>query len=222
MDDATPPNPAPAGSSPQKGLIERVTGILLSPKNEWEVIDGEASTVQSIYVPYVVVLAAIGPLAGLLGQQLIGISYGGLTVKMPIGVSVATSIIGYLLGLAAVYIAALVIDALAPTFKGQKNFISALKVAAYAWTPAWLAGIVTVVPSLALLVLVGVVYAFYLLYLGLPRLMKSPQDQSIGYVGVVIFVQFVIMAIVWVVLAQVINAMYTPTITYSPGTVTFG
>lgn len=222
MDEATPPPPAPVGSTPPKGLIERITGILLSPKTEWGVIEGEASTVQSIYIPYVVLLAAIGPIAGLIGQQLIGISVGGYSFKLPIAVSLVSSVLGYVLGLAAVYIAALVIDALAPTFKGEKNFLNALKVAAYAWTPAWLTGILAIIPQLAILGLIGVLYSFYLLYLGLPRLMKVKEDQAIGYVGVVIFIQFVILAIVYVIVGQVVSAMYTPTMTVTPGTVTFG
>ena len=57
--------------------------------------------------------------------------------------------------------------------------------AAYSFTAAWLAGIFNIVPQLAILGLVGL-YSFYLLYLGLPRLMKSPEDQSIGYIGVTI------------------------------------
>jgi len=209
MDDATPPlPPAPAGSSPPKGLVERVAGILTSPKNEWGVIEGEASNVQSIYTSYVMILAAIPPVALLLGQQLIGISFGGITVKPSIGYSVVSAILQYGLSLAAVYILALVIDALAPTFKGQKSLLNAFKVAAYSMTPGWLAGILFIVPILGLLSFIGAIYGFYLLYLGLPRLMKVKEDQALGYVGVSIFVNFLVMVIAFVIVRAISGALF--------------
>ncbi|HST35571.1 MAG TPA: Yip1 family protein [Allosphingosinicella sp.] len=220
MDDATPPSPAPAGSSPQKGLIERVMGILLKPKSEWGVIESEASTVQSIYVPYVVLLAAIGPIASIIGQQVIGINYGGFRITMPVGYTVTFAVLTFGLQLAGVYVCALIIDALAPTFKGTKNFLNAFKVAAYSFTAAWLAGIFNIVPQLAFLGLVGL-YSFYLLYLGLPRLMKTPEDQSIGYVGVTVFAMIVVWGVIMVLVSQLAWAFFTPTMTLAPGSVTF-
>ena len=47
--------PGAAGS----GLVARVKSILLQPKPTWEVIDGEPSTISSIYKSYVIPLAAI-------------------------------------------------------------------------------------------------------------------------------------------------------------------
>ena len=220
MDDATPPPPAPAGSSPQKGFIERVMGILLRPKSEWGVIESEASTVQSIYVPYVVLLAAIGPIASIIGQQVIGWNYGGVRITLPIGYTLTFAIVGFVGQLAGVYVCALIIDALAPTFKGTKNFLNAFKVAAYSFTAAWLAQIFNIIPQLAMLSIVGL-YSFYLLYLGLPRLMKSPQDQSVGYVGVTVFAMIVIWGVIMVVVSQLAWAFFAPTINFAPGSVTF-
>ena len=74
----------------------------------------------------------------------------------------------------------LVIDALAPTFNGQKNQPNALKLAVYSMTPAWLAGIFSLIPGFRVLGIVGL-YGLYLLWVGLPPLMKSPEEKSIGY-----------------------------------------
>ena len=221
MDEATPPPPAPAGSSPPKGLVERVTGILVRPKSEWAVIESEASTVQSIYMSYVVILAAIGPIASIIGQQVMGLNYGGVRITLPIGYTVTFALLTYVLQLAGVYVCALIIDALAPTFKGTKNFLNAFKVAAYSFTAAWLAGIFNIVPMLAILAILGL-YSFYLLYLGLPRLMKSPQDQSVGYVGVTVFAMIVIWGLIMVIVGQVAWSLFAPTISLTPSSVTFG
>src|SRR5262249_4682007 len=85
-----------------------------------------------------------------------------------------------------------IINALAPTFGGQQNSSQALKVAVYAYTPAWVAGVLNIVPMLGLLGLLAALYGLYLLYLGLPRLMKCPQDKAIGYTVVVVVCAIVI------------------------------
>ena len=74
---------------------------------------------------------------------------------------------------------ALIIDALAPTFNGTKNQIQALKVAAYCSTASWMAGIFALIPGLRFFGILGL-YSLYLLYLGLPVLMKSPQGKGDG------------------------------------------
>jgi hypothetical protein len=73
-----------------------------------------------------------------------------------------------------VYVMALIIDALAPTFQGQKNHPNALKLAVYSMTPAWLAGVFSLIPGLRPLSILGL-YGLYLLRVGLPPLMKVPQ-----------------------------------------------
>jgi hypothetical protein len=44
-------------------LVDRIKNILLSPRTEWPKIAGETATVQSLYVGYILVLAAIAPAA---------------------------------------------------------------------------------------------------------------------------------------------------------------
>jgi hypothetical protein len=89
------------------------------------------------------------------------------------------------------YVEALVIDALAPRFGGQKNFPAALKVAAYSSTAGWLAGIFQLIPPLSILSILGL-YSAYLLWLGLTALMRAPQEQTIGYTAAVIAIMIVI------------------------------
>ncbi len=219
--EATPPPAAPTASTPPKGLVERVKDILLRPREEWGVIDNEASTVQSIYTNYVLILAAIGPIASIIGQQLIGMNYGGVRITLPIGYTLAFAILTYALQLCGVYVCALIIDALAPTFKGTKNFLKAFKVAAYSFTAAWLAAIFNIIPDLMILSVVGL-YSFYLLYLGLPRLMRSPEDQAIGYVGVTVFVMIVVWGLIMAIVSRLAWAMFAPTVTIGSTGITFG
>ncbi len=100
------------------------------------------------------------------------------------------AILSYVLSLVMVFVLGLVIDALAPSFGGEKNPLQAFKLAAYSSTAAWVAGIFGIFPALGILGLLGL-YSLYLLYIGLPKLMKSPADKSLGYTAVVVIVMIV-------------------------------
>ena len=84
------------------------------------------------------------------------------------------------------FVLGLIIDALAPKFGGEKNSAQALKVAVYSFTPGWAVGVVRILPSLGILAGLASLYGIYLLYLGLPRLMKSPQEKAVVYTLVVV------------------------------------
>ena len=188
-----PTNPPPSGMpGAPASLVDRAKNIILSPKTEWPRIDAEPATIASIYTGYVMILAAIGPIATLIGQQLFGIGAFGYTWKPSIGYSIGTAVIGYILTLVIVYVSALIINALAPTFGGTQDQVKAFKVAAYASTPGWIAGIFGIIPLLGWLALIGALYGLYLLYLGLPVLMRVTQDKAIGYVVVIVIVNIVL------------------------------
>ncbi|MEO5574475.1 MAG: YIP1 family protein [Gammaproteobacteria bacterium] len=163
-------------------LVERVKNILLQPKQEWPVIAGENITTADLYKSYIAPLAAIPALAGFIGLSLVGISlpFLGGVYRVPIGSGLTYAIINFLLTLGAVYLLALIVNALAPTFGGEKDMRQALKLIAYSSTASWLAGIFAIVPQLSILTLLGL-YSLYLLYLGLPLLMKCPVEKAVGY-----------------------------------------
>jgi Yip1-like protein len=179
-------------------LVERVKRILLSPKTEWEVIDAEQTTTAELYTKYIAPLAAIGPIAQFIGYSVFGIGVFGTTYRVPIGSGITTAIVTYALTLAGTYILALIIDALAPTFNGQRNQIQALKVAAYSSTASWVAGIFALIPGLRMLGILGL-YSVYLLYLGLPVLMKTPRDRALAYTGVVLIAAIVLFMAVGII-----------------------
>ena len=183
-------------------IVDRVKNLLLQPKVEWPVIDAEPHTVQGLYTQYVMILAAIGPVAAFIGYSLIGVSGFGFSYRVPIAAGLAHMVMSYLLTLGSVYVMALVIDALAPTFGGTKNFMQAFKVAAFAPTAAWIAGIFAIIPMLGILALVGL-YSVYLLYLGLPLLMKVPSEKAVPYL-VVLVVVFIVVGVVIAALSALV------------------
>ena len=181
-------------------IVERVKNILLTPKEEWPVIAGETTSTAELYTSYIIPLAAIPAVAMFIGWSIIGIPF---RLGMAMGLSLMVT--QFVLALVGVFVLALVIDALAPTFGGEKNQAQALKVAAYSMTAAWIAGIFHILPMLGVLAILGL-YSLYLLYLGLPVLMKIPAEKAVAYTVVVVVAGIVIWAVIGAVSASFMSA----------------
>ena len=204
--------PAPGAAAPEPGgaglasvvaspdarrLIARVKAILLTPKTEWPVIAGEATTASDIYLRYVAPLVAIGVVASFIGQVLIGVPIPLVgTVRLGIGTALVAAILHFALTFVAVFVVALIVDALAPTFGGRKDPLSALKVTAYSFTAGWVAAILTILPMLGFVAALLSLYGLYLLYVGLPVLMHSPSDKALGYTVVIVLCAIVVSVVV--------------------------
>ncbi|HEU4660806.1 MAG TPA: Yip1 family protein [Pseudolabrys sp.] len=176
-------------------LVERAKAIILSPNSEWPVIDREPDSVRDVFVNYVAILAAIPAVCRFIGTAFVGFSAMGMTYRVPVGSALASAIIGYVLNVLGVYVLALITNALAPRFKGTQNMASAVKLAAYAATPAWLVGVFSLIPMLSFLGILGL-YSLYLFYVGVPVMMKSPSEKSLGYTITIIVIAIVIAIVI--------------------------
>jgi hypothetical protein len=167
-------------------LIERAQAMVLRPKETWPTIEAEPATVGSLYRDWLVYMAAIPAVCAFIGLSIVGGGVLGMSFHLPIVTGLANMITSYLMSLVLVYVVALLIDALAPTFGGTKNPIAALKVAAYGSTAAYLGGVFSLLPALGVLGLVAAIYSIYLVYLGLPVLMKCPAERAGGYTAALV------------------------------------
>jgi hypothetical protein len=186
-------------------LQDRVKRIITDPKAEWPVIEREPATVEKLFREYIALLAAIPVLATMIGSVVFGytIPFVG-TVRTPIVQVIVTAVFSYVFALIGVYIAAFVVDKLAPTFDSKPDFTQALKLVAYAYTPVWIAGVLNIIPMLGILVLLAALYSIYLFYLGLPVMMKTPEAKVIVYMivaAVVMIVVGIVMGVISVALA---------------------
>jgi len=192
-------------------IVRRVQDILLKPKETWAVIDTEPTDTGRLFTQYLMILAAIPAVAMFIGLSLFGVGGFGFSMRVPIVWGLTQAILSYVLSLVMVYVMALIVDALAPTFGGQKNRLQALKLVVYAFTASMIAGISYLLPSLAMLVgLLGFLYTVYLFYLGLPVLMKCPQDKAVGYTVVVGLVGLVAGMVIGAITGAVTGAISGP------------
>lgn len=179
-------NTSPLASTDRAALLQRVLDILMRPRDTWLQIDAEDGNPARIYLGYLVFLAAIPAVAGFIGYSLIGVGAFGISVRVPVVQGLVSMVVGYVLSLAMVYVLALIANMLAPRFQAQQDMGSAFKLVAYASTAGMLGGVFSILPSLAMLGLLAALYSVYLLYTGIPVLMKAPQEKAVGYTAALV------------------------------------
>lgn len=189
-------------------LVTRAVNILTKPAEEWTVIRGETTDTKSLFMGYALPLALIGPICGLISVLL----FAGLMGPLGLGAVLMSAIVGAVLGVAisllAVFLLGVIINALASSFGTQQNKDQAMKVAVYSMTASWVAGLLTLVPAVGgLLALLAGLYGFYLLYLGLQKVMDTPQDKAIIYTLVLFLIMAVILGVAMTIVGIITAAM---------------
>jgi hypothetical protein len=169
------------------GIVDRVRNMLFSPKEEWPHIAAEPASIASIYTGYVLLLAAVPAIGILVGFR-----------------SITFAVANYLIALVMTYVIALVVDALAPKFGGQSDFVAALKLSAYSYTAAFVGGIAHILGSIGgPLAIAATIYAYYTFYLGAPVLRKCTPDKAVVFTIVVVIIGMAIGITVGLALGRV-------------------
>jgi hypothetical protein len=155
------------------------------------------------------ILALIPSLASFIGLSLIGFSLGPFgSFRFPIANGLIYAILYLLLSLGAIYLVALIIDALAPSFGSTKNMDVSLKVAVYSYTAHLIVGILMIFRSsmIEVLIIVLSLYSIYLLYLGLKIVKGVDEDKLLGYT----VVMGIIIMIIYFIIIKIVPAIALP------------
>lgn len=186
-------------------LMNRAKQIVLQPKETWNVIASEETTVSKLLTSYVLPLALIPAIASFIGFGIIGFSAGyfGRAASLEWGINQAvTSFIGTFLG---IWVSAWVISQLAPKYGVTLSMSDAVKLVAYSYTPSMLAGIFYLIPALTILVIVGSIYSLYVLYLGFQPITKVNSEQQTSY----FVISLIAIIIVFVAISFVLGIILT-------------
>lgn len=171
-------------------LVDRAKNILVEPKAEWPRIAAEPATIPELFKDYAVLLALLPLVGGLLGALVVPI--------LGFGYFAPLAIISYIVGLLLLYVMGMVADAIAPGFGGIKDRIAAMKLVVYAATPVWVAGFLTFIPGIGVLIgFAGFLYAAYLIYLGATTVLRVPDGKAAAFSAVLI--------VIWILLQMVIG-----------------
>lgn len=165
-------------------LIARARAMVLNPGETWPAIEQEHTEWPALFVPYLATLALIPAVAAFIAWSVLGFGSFGVVVRLPVASGIGLMVTQYVASLLMVFGWGWLIAQLAPSFGGQAQVINGLKLTVYASTPAMLAGVFSAMPGLGFLSLVGGAYALYLVYQGLPVLMKNPTERTLPFFGV--------------------------------------
>jgi Yip1 domain len=186
-------------------IVERAKAITFNPAATWPVIEAEQHDAKSLFVPYMLILAAIPAVASFIGLSLVGMGGFGFNFRIPIASGLAMMITTYILSLVMTFGMGWLTSVLAPTFGGQSNLVQGLKLAVFGGTPMMLAGVFNLLPALSIIGLLVALYSLYVMYLGLPVLMKNPKEKTIVYMVVLI-----IASIISGVVLSMVSRAFTP------------
>jgi hypothetical protein len=173
-------------------IINRAKNLILSPVSEWEVIRTESKPGRDVVINYVVPLVLLVAVCKIIGSLLFHMSYFSLSAAL------IDAIIAIIVPIASIYVSALIINELAPSFGSQKNFDAAIRLIAFSMTAAYIAsaaaGLIAIT-GLSIILSLFSLYSIYLLYLGLAPMMGTPEDKKVVYIVVSVIITFIVMAI---------------------------
>jgi hypothetical protein len=191
------------------GTINAAISLVRNPVAHITENKDTPATVMGIMVNYVAVLAAIPFFATLIGY----LWYYDLYIPFGfegsfIAYAFLYAILFYILDVVAVYVVALVIGILAPTFGSSTDKIKSLKLSAFVFTPAFLIGILNIIPFLGILSILGLLYGLYILYLGLPILLGTPKEKVVTYVVAVVIATFIVYFVLDAIIGVITSAAF--------------
>lgn len=206
---------SPTTQPTASGIVARAKAILLQPKSAWSRIATETTDPKSVLLGYALPLAAIGPVAALIGGQVFGYGALGVTFRPSLTSAITTALLTFVLSLVSLFVIAFVANFLSPKFGGRESWPSAFRLVAYSLTASFVAGVFGLVPALGILGLLGL-YSLYLFYLGATPMMGVPQDKVLGYTAITVLAAIVLN----IVVGAVVVAVTGPSVVLGNETVT--
>jgi len=174
------------------GLLARVRDILFRPGRTWDAIEAETPSAGELLKTYAAPLAAIPAVCRAIGDVAFRGGLFGVQYRPTFLVTVLQMLADFGLAFVRVTVLALAIYLLAPAFGGRRSLGQALKLSVYSATAAWIAGFALLQPTVGfLIVLLAWVYGLYLLFLGLPKLMKVQGERTLTYFAAILVVAVV-------------------------------
>ena len=180
-------------------VFKHVWGLMARPKDEWKSIRDEGCTIGKCYCSHVLLLAALPAIAYFIGTSQVGWVIGTKSVRLSTESSLYIAALTYLTMLVGVFAMGKAIHWMSQTYGAKQNLPQSIALAAYTATPLFLTGIMLIYPILWLNLLIGLMalaYTIYLLYIGVPIMMKISQERGFLFASAVMGVGLVMLVAV--------------------------
>ena len=184
-------------------IVERAKNIIFKPTDEWNVIAAESATIGRLFTGYAMPLALILVASEILFVGLLGISaadmmgLGGGIMSIGMSAIAGMAVVGFVLSLVTLFVMGTIVKLVSPSFNGTSDKVQAMKLMTYASTPSWVVALVSWIPFLgALLYFAAIVYAVYLIYLGLHPVLGVPKEKIAGFTVVIVLIYLVLALVI--------------------------
>lgn len=176
-------------------LLTHIPGLFSNPQAEWRAIREEQCSVVQYFASYIIILAAISPVAGFIGTTRVGWRVAGSeAVKLTPDSALQVTIIYYFAMLVAVFTMGKLIHWMSQTYAAEQPFSRCIALAAFTATPLFLVGFMQLYPVLWLNFIVGLpalAYTVFLLYSGVPIMMEIPEERGFLFASAILAVGLV-------------------------------
>lgn len=168
---------------------------MISPVNEWKKIRANDVSIFSVYATYVVILGAIGPLAGFYGTTKVGWVFGSGDPQMlthESGMQIAG--LFYCAILISVFAMGKLAHWMGESYDLKRSLARCVQMSGMIVTPLYLLGVFFIFPTLWIIYLLGlpaIIYTVYLLYTGVPVMMDMPKDKAFLFSSAILAVGLV-------------------------------
>jgi hypothetical protein len=187
-----------------ESIIARIKGIILTPKNEWEIIALEKNTTSSVFKRYLLPLSLISVIACYIGYGIVGSDQGMFGPVATAELGYRNAAFNFINLIISPFITAFIISLLATSFNAERNFAKAFKLIVYSYTPMLVAGILYILPSLSPLVLLAGIYGLYVQYTGLKPMTRITGDKTSVYFAVIIVTTIVVYFFISLILTPIL------------------
>jgi hypothetical protein len=163
-------------------ILDRAKRISLHPQLEWPVIAEEPASVAGIVSGYLAPLAAISPVALVIGLSIVGVGVPFIgTYRAPLGSSIVQAVFTFIMILIMAGAMSAIASALAPNFGGRRDSVAAIKLVGYSYTPALIAGVLGLFPPLTFFEIFAALWTLYVFYRGATPLALSAPGKALPY-----------------------------------------
>ncbi len=167
-----------------KFIADSAKNIILKPKEEWPKISAMQISNKNLILTYALPLAAIA--------AVISLFVIWLGTYLTFGFALKVAALQIVLPVLTIIASAILTNELAETFNSVKDLTRSFKLITYSYTPWLLANIIASISWSLTWVMLFSLYGIYLLWLGLPVLMKTPEDKRPIYTLAIVVIMFLI------------------------------
>jgi hypothetical protein len=194
-------------------IFNTARDLILYPEKTWDVLK-EIKDNKFIFT-YPLVLSFVQPLAIIVGYGVVGLWVGQIGYfRLSLSNAFYSALVAYFLSLLGVVVAGFLILVIANYFSAEGDINSAMKLAVFSSTAPLLAGIFQIIPGIRILTVLAM-YGAYLLYVGIPKIMKAPHDKESPFIFSAIIATIILMLLINSLITQYIfGILYSDILTY--------